>query len=396
MKNVLFLHQSSSIGGGSYCLLNILESIDRSQIRPIVALSSNGPLYQEICKLGICVATFRQMSAIPYNCNLFRPRSIISYVKVINSTLKFKHFLRRYKPDIVYLNNMMLCHYLRPSKSNKCKTVIHIREHWPSNEHQIQFSWIRKTISLYADEVIAINKYSASMFSNIGKKIHIVYDWIDMERRYKKFDMSKIFGNDIPNIKIYLYVGGVQKIKGGLDVVNGFSMCVKSENARLLILGMNINKEIFGFKDFIKRTLSYIGIRSYYYLMRDAILKDCRIRCIPATYMISDIVQQSYCNLSYFTIPHANLAMAEFEILGLPSIAAETEESREYSFNGKLSSLFPINSKEEFYKAIIEYDKNVVTIKQQLKIHNSQLKSMFSKTKNSEKLNNILNNISIK
>lgn len=65
--------------------------------------------------------------------------------------------------------------------------------------------------------------------------------------------------------------------------------------------------------------------------LQKMINRDNRIVCVPPTYAIKDIVEKSYCVLSYFTIPHANLALAESVILKTPIIAARTEESEEYS-----------------------------------------------------------------
>ena len=62
--------QSSAIGGGSYCLLNILREIDKSMIEPVVCLASDGPLRKEIESLKISVVFFRKMVDIPYNKNL--------------------------------------------------------------------------------------------------------------------------------------------------------------------------------------------------------------------------------------------------------------------------------------------------------------------------------------
>ena len=61
MKRILFVHQTSAIGGGSYCLLNILREIDKSMIEPVVCLASDGPLRKEIESLKISVVFFRKM-----------------------------------------------------------------------------------------------------------------------------------------------------------------------------------------------------------------------------------------------------------------------------------------------------------------------------------------------
>lgn len=393
LSKILFLHQSSVIGGGSFCLLNIIKVIDRTHIEPIVALCTDGPLRLELEKLGIKVILFHQMAAIPYNRILYSYSSLKSYCMVRRSIPAFKRLLKRHKIDIVYLNNMMVYNYLKSAKEYGCKTIIHVREHWPLAEHKCQLKWAQKAVEQYADSVIAINKYSASMFASSSDKISIVYDWIDMNSRFEYCPMSEILGENATKLKVYLYTGGVQKIKGAVEILEGFSKCVSNENARLLMVGVDPNKARIGIKEKVKKVLALLGIKSYSYRVYEAILQDSRIHCIPATYMLSHIMQQCYCNLSYFTIPHANLAMAECEIMGLPSIAACSEESQEYSLGGHLASLFPINSKKAFHRTINDYDNNYTDLKKRLHAYNSELKEMFSKEKNVATLKAVLNNI---
>ena len=220
-KRVLFMHQASTIGGGSYCLLNILKEIDKTYIHPVACLAGDGPLREEIEKLGIEVFIFRQMAAVPYNRNLCAISSLRSYYRVRKSINGFKRILADNKIDVVYLNNMMIYPYLKPAKECGCKTVLHCREHWPLNEHKTQLEWARNAVNNYCDKFIAINQYSASIFPD--KEATIVYDWIDMDSRYEYRSMSDILGEDASNLKVYLYTGGVQRIKGAVEVLNAFS-----------------------------------------------------------------------------------------------------------------------------------------------------------------------------
>ncbi len=73
--------------------------------------------------------------------------------------------------------------------------------------------------------------------------------------------------------------------------------------------------------------MKLFGRKDSYEQLKKLIESDSRIKCIPSVYEIADIMQQAYCSLSYFAIPHANLALAEGIIMGLPCIAAETSES---------------------------------------------------------------------
>lgn len=391
MKKILFVHQSSSIGGGSYCLLNILREIDKRRIKPIACLVGDGPLRNEIEKLGIEVIFFPQMTAVPYNRSMWSVGSLIQYYKVQRSIPKFRQLLIDNKIDVVYLNNMMIYNYLRTAKECGCKTMLHCREHWPLDEHIKQLQWARDTVNKYCDILIAINKYSASIFPD--KESVIVYDWIDMDSRYQESPLSEIFREDMTDKKVYLYTGGVQRIKGAEEVLISFVKHIKDPNARLLLVGINTEKKGIGLKHSVKNKLAKFGVKSYFYRIKGLIQSDNRIRCIPPTYMLSHIMQQCYCNLSFFTIPHANLTLAECEIMEVPSIAADNDEAREYTLGGRLSLLFKANDRNAFAKAITEMDEKHEGYKQNLINYGDEIKEKFSKERNVEKINEIIKKV---
>lgn len=386
------MHQASSIGGGSYCLLNIIKAIDRNQFEPVVALLSEGPLADELRKLGVEVVIFRQMAAIPYNRGLLSRGSLMAYWRVQKSIPALKRMLTEKHIDVLYLNNMMLCRYLQPAKECGCKTVVHVREHWPLNEHKRQLEWARRCVYQYADKMIAINRYSASMFPE--KEATIVYDWIDMEGRYKPMPMSEIFGEDMTGKKVFLYMGGMQRIKGAFEVVKAFSDTVKDSNYRLLVMGFTKELSGKGMVGRIKMLMYRLSIPTYEYKVKMLIRKDSRIACMNGVYEIKDIVEQAYGMLSYFTIPHANLAMAESIILGTPVIAAKTEEAEEYSLNGKLASLFEMNNMMAFKQAIRDFIADDNQLRSALtKEEREMVTAMFSKERNIAVLNKTLSEL---
>lgn len=391
MKRILFMHQASTIGGGSYCLLNILREIDKSNIEPIACLASDGPLRMEIEKLGIEVVIFTQMAAIPYNRSLWSYSSARAYWRVKQSISSFKQLLNDKNIDVVYLNNMMIYKYLKPAKECGCKTVLHCREHWPLDEHLMQLQWARNAVYKYADELIAINNYSASIFPK--KKATIVYDWIDMDSRYEKRPMDDIFGEDTSNLKIYLFTGGMQPIKGTFEILSTFVYKLKDPDSRLLCIGLNPDIETLNLRGKIKKILASLGYLTYNWKVYRLVHSDKRITCIPSTYMITHIMQQCYCNLSYFTIPHANLTMVEAGIECLPTIAAKNEESLDYSFGGKYACLFNPSDINDFYEAIKTLDEQYEKYKNLLKTGAPILAKRFSRQVNVKRLNTIIDKI---
>lgn len=393
MKTILYLYHTSVVGGGSYCLLNILKSIDRTKFRPIVLLKNNGPLVDEIEKMDIRVYFLQKLSTVPYNTSTLSPRKILNAYNIISSLASYKKILIELKPDLVYINTMMLYPYLRPARKMGIKTIIHVREHWPKNQHAIQRYIALKNIDKYATHIIGINSYSISMLDFSSKPKTIIYDWIDMSKRYESMPMSKIFGEPMDDKKVYLFMGGMQPIKGIRQVVDTFVHSIKDPKARLLIMGIHGNYKGSGLKGKIKFLINKVTLISYTDIVLKLIKSDKRIKCIPSMYNINDIVMQSYCLLSYFTIPHANLSLAEGIILGVPSIAADTPESREYSHNGSLAVLFPINNQEAFLKAIEKFSYNRDHIMDRIKNDSHIIKQMFDPSKNIQLLNNVYKQI---
>lgn len=371
-------------------MLSILKGIDRSEIEPLVLLKDEGPLAGEIRKLGISVYFFPQIATTPYNQSMFRINSLRRYCSVGQSQEAFGELLDKLKVDIVYLNVMTLYPYLRTSKARGCKTVFHVREHWPFEEHQWQMNRIRKYAGLYADKMIAINGYSASMFPACKEKIAIVHDWIDFKDRYERYPFNEIFGDDSSKLKVFVFTGGIDPIKGGLEIVNTFSESLKDPNYRLLMLGVNNKVGLYGLKGRIKQILIRLGWRPYVMKLNEAISKDCRIKVIPSTYKIVDILEQAYCTLSFYTIPHANLALAEAVILGTVGIAAETDESIEYTDGGEGALLFKFCDMADFLSKIYYLEKNYTEVKARVKAHSLNVKNLFGPEKNIEIINNIL------
>ena len=374
MKKVLFVHHVAAIGGGSYCMLNILKNVRFQSVMPLVLLGQDGPLKKEIENLGIKVFVDGNITSAPYNKALWRRSCLQSYLHIGSSQKAFAAFLDAHPVDAVYLNNSMLYPLLKVAKAKGCKTLIHIREHWPMDEHRLQLGWLQSGIRRYADEVLAINRYSASMVPGIAVKTTIVYDWIDFSDRYEEMPLERIFNEDCSNLKVLLFTGGFIPIKGAYEVISSFKECIKSPDYRLLVLGTPARET---------------GDKRMWNLVDS----DPRIKCLPSVYKLKHLVQQSYCMLSYFTIPHANLAQAESIVLQTPVICAATDESEEYSDGGRLSCLFPINDIEAFRKALTNIESIVPKLQMELSHGSSVTEELFFKENNVKKLQNLFDQL---
>lgn len=391
MTKILFVYHVSIVGGGSYCLLNLLKAVDRSSFEPIVLLPQKGPLCDEIKKLGIEIIYYPKLLVYPYNKTLFSFKTLKRIMKLRGSNKGFKRIVMQINPQIVYFNTMMLFPYLKTTKKLGCKTVLHVREHWPLDEHKCQLENARRLVYKYADKLIAINRYSASIFPL--KNATIVYDWIDMESRCGGPSLEEFLGEKPEGKTVYLFTGGVDPVKGAVEVLNTFSHNILGDNKRLLALGVNATLNWNGIKGKIKRVLSILGYKTYPEKVLEICKKDKRIVCRQAIYNISDLMKSVDGIVSFFTIPHANLALAESIILKVNSIAANTEEALEYSGNGEWARLYDFGNIEAFCRTWQKFDSCEGASKLNLEKGSMVIKEQFSQIRNSEVFNDVLKSI---
>jgi glycosyltransferase involved in cell wall biosynthesis len=391
--NILYLFHVSTYGGGSLCLLNIIKELDKEKYKPIVLLKQWGPLCEDLIIGGAEVFIEPSINTVPYNSSLFKISSIRQSIGVLISMRKIKYWIRNTKAKIVHLNTMMMYPYAIPAKKMGCKTVIHIREHWPIKENIFQFKFAKKIIDRYSDSIIAINKTSCKMI-NLPNKTEIIYDWIDFDNRDEFMDFKTIFGSNYKELKVFLFLGGIQIIKGSIEVVSTFKKIVTDSSARLLVVGIDTNSKLSkGVKYYLKKVLNKFNYFTYSDKIKKIIKSDNRIICIPATSQVKSLFEQSFCTVVYPTVPHAIIPIAESIYLGKPILSAKTPESLEYSNQGEGAKLFKINSIVEFQKEFIYMYNNEEIINKNAQLSSKHIQELFSKEKNSNKLNQLYNRI---
>lgn len=388
--NILYIFHVSFIGGGSLCLLNIIKKLDRELFNPIVLLKDDGPLCSELEKIGATVIIESSINPVPYNSSLLKICSIRQIASVLWSMKKINYWIEKTDADIVHINTMMMYPYAIPAKKAKKKVIIHMREHWPKNQNQIQFNFAKKIIDKYSDKIIAINKTSSAILG-LPNKTEIIYDWIDFENRNEYVDFNLLFGANFKSLKIFLFLGGMQIIKGAHEVVQVFSENISDKNARLLFVGCEGKsyENSSSFKGKIKTILRCIKLSVFSDKIKRMAQKDDRIVFIPTTNQVKSLIEQSNYLISFPTIPHAILPIAEAVYLGKPVISAKTPEAREYSNDGKSAVLFEMNNKEDFQEAIRYAIENESKLIELANTGSKIIQSTFDPIKNSLLLNNL-------
>ena len=393
---ILYIFHVSDIGGGSFCLLNIIKKLDKNTHTPIVLLKSEGPLAVELKKIGTTVYFEKSISTVLYNKNIFSLHSFRLIYGLLYSLPKIKKWLKEIEPEIVHLNTMMLYPYLRPASQLKIKTVVHMRENWPKEEHQIQFKLAKWFINKYTDKIVAINQTSADVLG-LNYKTEVIHDYINFDGRSNNYDFKKLLGNNYQSLKIFSFFGGTNWQKGALQVVETFVNKISNKDVRLIVVGSrNKNIAFNGFWGKLKKILSKVDYYRYVDKVKHIAQKDKRVVFVDNTYHVKSIIEQSQCIVSFFSIPHANLTMAEASSLGKPSIAADTPEAKEYCNNGESALLFQMNNKKEFEEKILFFLQNIESIASKAQVGKEIVKTMFNSELNSNLLNNLYRNLATK
>ena len=390
MRRILFVFHVSSVGGGSYCLLNLLKAIDRTVFEPVVLLPGGGSLCDEISRLDIRIEYMPGMSTYPYSTSLLSYRSVRKLMGLRGSYADFAEVLKKESPEIVYFNSLMLFPYLRIAKRSGCKTVLHVREHWVLGKHPVQLASMRKAVYRHADRLVAINRYSASIFPKMDATI--VYDWIDMESR-KGPSLADIMGPDGDRCKVYLFLGGTTRIKGALEVIRTFSSSIVGEDRRLLVLGVDPSRRVERKKGLRERLLFWTTDKAYEAEVIASCQQDPRVVCAPAVYEIATILEQAAGYVSFFTFPHANLALAESIISRLPAVVARTDESMEYSEEGRLCLLYGFGDLEDFKAAWLKLDADPTALKVELASGSERVAARFAPDRNQSVFNQVLKSL---
>jgi len=371
----------------------MVKELNKEKFNPIILLKSLGPLCEELEKVGATVIIEPSINTVPYNRTLFSINSIRQIVAILISIKKVKYWIKKTKADIVHINTMMMYPYAITAYKLKRKVIVHIREHWPSNENVFQLNFAKKIIKNYTNLIIAINKTSANVI-NLPSKTQIIYDWIDFKDRDRFIDFNTLFGKEYKKLKVFLFLGGIQKIKGALQVVRAFNENIKFKDARLLFVGCDTKQILYtGFKGWIKKILHYFNYFTYSDQIKKIAQKDDRIICIPSTNQVKSLFDQSYCTVIYPTIPHAIIPIAESIYLEKPVLSAETPEALEYSNKGKGARLFKINDNNSFINEFNYMYQNSEEVYKSASENMNDIKELFSLETNARILNRLYNNL---
>lgn len=325
MKNILIIHHGRGVGGGLIALLGLIEELKfKNKVQVLCVFDSEAVQYIE--KLGVTVTIAKSRFYSKFY-GIF-VHSEASYFDIIDFSRNIKNiigfFLSKYiyakkelsnlniESDIIYLNSTFISDWALAAKKNKKETFIHIREPLARGVFGIRKSIIKSSINKYCDQIIAISRDNA-LRVGLEDKTNIVYDPVVVKGRSTSHEV-----NQNPSFKHFLYMGGMQRIKGFEQFVQALPFL--NENVRVYFLGGD-----FRFPDNkIKRFILFLD--PYMWRINSLIKslnKSKHIIKIGLVDNIFDYYTNSISLVSPFSKPHAALPILESFSVGKPVVVSD-------------------------------------------------------------------------
>lgn len=320
------------MGGGLIALLGLIEELKTKNDVMVLSVFDSVAI-EYIKKIGVEVYFPKSKFYSKYYDLFIHSEAsyfgIIYFLRNLKNLLTFflsKYYFARkellylnFEYDVVYLNSTFISDWSLAAKALGKKTIIHVREPLANGILGFRKRLIRNTINKYCDRVIAISKDNAGRIGLIDKTT-VVYDPVVCKGRNNM--ITKINSNS--KLKYFLYLGGMQRIKGFEQLVN--SLPYIDEDIMIYFLGGGFTTS----KNKLKRLISLID--PYMWRVNNLVIllnQSDKIINVGLVDNIFDYYNSSIALVSPFSKPHASLPVLEAFSIGKPVIVSDIEGMNE-------------------------------------------------------------------
>ncbi len=345
MKNILFVHQSADLYGSDKTLLYLVESV-RDIANPIVALPEEGPLTEELKKLGVEVLI---VPVIKVSRQLFTSSGMIKMPFVIFKAFRIlKNKLGNRKIDIVHSNTLAVFLGAFYSRRYGIKHIWHVHE--IIKHPKIVAKSYPFLVEWFSDYVVFNSKASAEHLYLVKPKLKlkssVIYNGLDRKAPFstknEQTQLRESLFESIDNSSIIIgLVGRINKIKGQRLLLEVFDELIKSgtNNIYLLFIGSTIKSQAF-LLDELKNEIETKGLKN-----------------VVTIVDFQKNLWKFYDSIDIVVVPTTNpesfgLVAIEGMLSKKPVIASNHGGLKEIVVPNKTGLLFEPNNKVELKKAI--------------------------------------------
>lgn len=240
--NILYLQSNSEIGGSDICLLRMVEGLDQSRFRAVVALPSDGPLRKDLERCGARVVVLgRMLKLTTRKGRLYYLRFLANYPAAI---LQVVRLIRAGRVDLVHTNTLHnLYGWLAAGLAGR-PHVWHVRE---IVAQSAAFGRLEVFLARhFADRVIAVSAAAADMFRVGGghpPHLRIMWDGVDLTRFHPRNSGRRVLSElgVEPGSPLVGLLGRLDRGKGVDVFLRAAAMCrAEFPRARFVVCGGEI------------------------------------------------------------------------------------------------------------------------------------------------------------
>lgn len=253
---VCFISHSSAKGGAERALLELLEALKGNGVECCVLLPSDGPLVNELKKLGADFCTLPYKWWMGVNTPLWKRlgRTVINLAVTIPVAMKIK----RWKCDVVYTNTITVCIGAFAAPLVRLPHVWHIHE-FGYEHHRLVFDlgeklslWLMNRLSsvFIANSNAVAQKYAQHIPPH---KLKVVYQSVSVKQQFLN---SQVAFSEQPDKEAgirCIIIGSLQEGKRQEEAILAIGELVHAGiNAELLVVGDGNPK----YRDYLQELVS--------------------------------------------------------------------------------------------------------------------------------------------
>jgi glycosyltransferase involved in cell wall biosynthesis len=159
---VLYVKNSSGLGGASRSLLDLLEVIDRERVEPIVLLPKHGPIEDKLAELDVKSIVISSTTSVTNGGG--RVKTVVKELVNKFAGIRVAYLIRKLDIDIVHNNSMCTDIGLRAANLAKIPCIVHVRELCAEYRGAFNNEKLIRRLLPKASQVIFISEFVANKF----------------------------------------------------------------------------------------------------------------------------------------------------------------------------------------------------------------------------------------
>lgn len=259
---VLFVMHTAANGGAATSLISLIEALPVGTIQPRV-VCADGPMVAEFRRSGIEVETipgvslFHSTTAAP-----LRGVRLLLLLRVIwrlRGDTHVRRAIRRFKPDIVHLNESGMVHVAQIANDEQVAVVMHARCVLDGTTPRMNRLWSR-LVARYVDCVVAIDD---SVRRSLGERVpsRVIYNplrskYVDAART----PLAHQTRTAEPGLRV-AYLTGLIPFKGIWDLTRAAQLLADRSDIQFFVAGANSRSREFH-KSLLGRITRALGLVS--------------------------------------------------------------------------------------------------------------------------------------